>query len=117
MAVFKMAHKERLAATYNIFKNYSSMYRKTCSSHKIIIRNIETEITERRQARLKLQDTLTDYLANYIKVNREFAERVTKLSKQEPFPNGNKYANLKEELKQGFQGLLDTRQKIGQNSQ
>lgn len=92
-----------MEATFSLFLKYNVEYQKAVSSYKLIVRNVRSELASKQNAKKSLQASLISYFEAYIKVNKEFYEKSSKVQREQGLVSStNKLANIKEELKQGF---------------
>jgi hypothetical protein len=88
-------------------------YQKTVSSYKLIVKNVRAELANKQDAKKSIQASLINYFDAYIKVNKEFYEKSSKVQREQGLVSStNKLANIKEELKQGFEAFFDVRKTL-----
>ena len=115
--LIKEAENERMES---IFKNFNEYYRKcreTLSSYKLILNNVCISITNKVEFKKHLEEMLLEYFDDYAKVHRHFHDKTIKISKEEEPASVNKFVNIKEELRKGFEELVYLRRNLGVNAE
>jgi hypothetical protein len=69
-------------------------------------------LINKQNTKKELQSIILQYFDTSLKLNKEFYEKSYKLQKEQPSLSTNKLVNLKEDLKEGYEGLFYVRKSL-----